>query len=403
MRYHSLMSWRARARRGAIPFFLSGVAGCAGDDGRGEGSGASLGSGGSEGSTTGGSTSEGSGTGTGGESTSEASTSGGSTSGGETSGTSGTSGGGVPGALCDPIPACDAVPPKLGGGPTPIDNNHRGRDMFYVEGEDQWVLAKFADGGILDDDLQGAKVHVFLDRGCAGAWEELAVVTATSDGEHPTIEGVADTGGRVYYKIPEAQRLEPGRHRVHFIVEEDQSTADQLIEVVPAGAPFFVSDVDGTLTTYETEEFWALLVGELPVANPFAAQAMELLASKGYRPMYITARPEALTKRTREFLEVRGFPLGLVHTTLTQSGALGSEAITYKTGELAMLAAKGLVPTYVFGNTETDAAAYNNAGILPLDHRVFFKYQDQAFGGRTIQSYGDLLDEFDALPDLCDP
>ena len=398
MRYHSPMSWRARARRGALLFVLTGGAGCAGDDGRGEGSGVNPSTGDSEGSSTGGSTSEAS-TGSGGESSSEATTSGGSTSGE----TSGTTGGGVPGALCDPIPTCDAAPPTLGGGPTPTDNNHRGRDMFYVEGEDQWALAKFADGGILDDDLQGATVHVFLDRGCAGAWEELAVVTATSDGEHPTIEGIEDTGGRVYYKIPEAQRLEPGRHRIHFIVEEDQSAADQIIEVVPAGAPFFVSDVDGTLTTYETEEFWALLSGELPAANPFAAQAMELLASKGYRPMYITARPEALTKRTREFLEVRGFPLGLVHTTLSQSGALGSEAITYKTGELAMLAAKGLVPTYVFGNTATDAAAYNNAGILPLERRIFFQYEDLAFGGRTIQSYGDLLDEFDALPDLCDP
>jgi hypothetical protein len=124
------------------------------------------------------------------------------------------------------------------------------------------------------------------------------------------------------------------------------------------------------------------------------------LASKGYRPMYMTARPEFLYKRTREFVDVRGLPRGIIHTTLNKSGALGGEAVTYKTGELAMLAAKGLVPAYVFGNTDSDAEAYHNGGIQPLDHRVFFQFQD-TFGGRTIQSYGELLEEFNALPDLC--
>ncbi len=401
MRYGSAMACRS------LVASLFVLVACSGDDGGrtsasgtgvdastgGTGTGSSTSDGSSDGSTSGSGTSGTTGA------TSDA------TSGGEsTSDTSTTGGaGGVPGALCDPIPLCDAVPPKLGGGVTPTDNNHRGRDMFYVEGDEQWVLAKFADGGVLDDDLQGETVHMFLLRGCEGEWEDLGTAVATNDGDHATVEGVEDTGGRIYFKIPEDKRLAPGRHRVHFIVESDQSTADQYIEVVPKGTPFFVSDVDGTLTTYETEEFWALLLGDVPAANPFAAQAMQLLVSKGYRPMYVTARPEALYKRTREFLDVHGFPHGLVHTTLTQTGALGGEATTYKTGELAMLADKGLVPTYVFGNTETDAEAYDNAGILPLENRIFFQFNDAIFGGRTIQSYGDLLDEFDALPDLCDP
>jgi hypothetical protein len=311
-----------------------------------------------------------------------------------------TGGGAVPGALCDPIPSCDVPPPKLDGGATPTDNNHRGRDMFYVEGDEQWVLAKFADTGILDVDLKGETVQIFLLRGCEGEWEPLGSGVTTKDGIHPTIEGVDDTGGRLYFKIPADKALAPGRHRIHMIVESDKSTADQYIDVVPPGTPFFISDVDGTLTTYEEEEFWKLLTGSTPEINPFAAQAMQVLASKGYRPMYMTARPEFLYKRTREFVDVRGLPRGIIHTTLNKSGALGGEAVTYKTGELAMLAAKGLVPAYVFGNTDSDAEAYHNGGIQPLDHRVFFQFQD-TFGGRTIQSYGELLEEFNALPDLC--
>ncbi len=323
----------------------------------------------------------------------------------ETSGTESTTttgGEAVPGALCDPIPDCDAVPPpKLDDEPTPTDNNHRGRDMFYVEGEDQWVLAKFADASVLDLDLHGDTVRIFLNRDCAGEWEELGSAIASDDGDNPTVEGVEDTGGRIYFKIPEGKTLAAGRHRVHMIVETDGSTADQYIDVVPPGAPIFVSDVDGTLTTSENEEFFDLLLGDTPDANAFAASAFDVLVSKGYRPMYMTARPEFLYKRTRQFVDERGFPHGIIHTTLSKSGALGGEAAEYKTGELAMLAAKGLVPTYGFGNKESDAEAYDNGGIEPVQNRVFFKFNDDAYGGRTINSYGELLEELDALPDLC--
>ncbi|MEZ4379823.1 MAG: hypothetical protein R3A79_00640 [Nannocystaceae bacterium] len=321
---------------------------------------------------------------------------------GETTGDE-TTGGGFPGANCAPIPDCDAVPPpKLDNDPTPTDNNHRGRDMFYVDGEDQWVLAKFADGGVLDLDYHGDTVRIFLNRGCAGEWEELGTAIASDDGDNPTVEGVEDTGGRIYFKIPEDKKLAPGRHRVHMIVETDKSAADQYIDVVPMGAPIFVSDVDGTLTTSENEEFFDLLLGDIPDANAFAASAFTLLESKGYWPMYMTARPEFLYKRTREFVDLHGFPHGVIHTTLSKSGALGGEAAAYKTGELDMLAAKGLKPVYAFGNKESDAEAYENGDIQPLENRVFFQFNDAVYGGRTINSYGELLDEFDALPDLCE-
>ena len=291
--------------------------------------------------------------------------------------------------------------PTLNNQPPPDDDNHRGRDMFYVTGEDQWVLAKFADGGILDLDYHGYTVRIFLLRGCQGEWEELGTAITSDDGQNPTVEGVEDTGGRIYFKIPEDKKLAPGRHKIHMIVEDDNSVADQYIDVVPKGAPIFVSDVDGTLTTSENEEFYDLLLGTIPDANAFAAQAFTLLRSKGYWPMYMTARPAFLYKRTREFVVKHGFPHGIIHTTLSKSGALNGEAAIYKSGELAMLAAKGLKPVYAFGNRESDAEAYDNADVQPLENRIFFQFVDAVYGGRTINSYGELLDEFDALPDLC--
>jgi hypothetical protein len=66
-----------------------------------------------------------------------------------------------------------------------------------------------------------------------------------------------------------------------------------------------------------------------------------------------------------------------------------------------MLAAKGMTPEYGVGNTDSDATAYHTAGIDPLDHRIFYQFDDTAHGGRRIEAYGELLGEFGALPDLC--
>ncbi len=342
------------------------------------------------------------------DSTTTSGTGGAGGAGGQGSSTASSGTGGSGGAACPPLPpACDAPLPDPG--PTLDWNNvgsylvvaegdprHRGRDLFLNPGDPQWVLAKFAYGA-LDDDLKGEQVDIWLLRDCGANWQLLGSATTSNDGDHATVEGVDDTGGRVFFQIPAADTLGLGRHRLHLVVRGDLTSTDVFIEVVAPGTKLFVSDVDGTLTTDENAEFGALLTGSLPNMNTDASAALTLLAEKGYRPFYLTARPEWLGQRTRDFLDTNGFPAGIVHTTLTFEGALGNAAETYKTDELAALTAKSLVPSWVFGNTSSDAAAYENTGILPLDHRVFFQYDD-TFGGRRIEAYTALLGEFGALP-----
>ncbi|HSN99080.1 MAG TPA: hypothetical protein VLS89_12375, partial [Candidatus Nanopelagicales bacterium] len=320
--------------------------------------------------------------------------------------------GGVPGAWCGPFPACDAAPPDpgpeldwnhVGSGITAAlgSANHRGRDLFVNPGDPQWVIAKFA-YGLSDDDLKDEQVDLYLLRDCGETWEPLGSSLTTEEDLDLTVEGVENSGGRVYFEIPADKALGPGRHRVHLVVRGDLSSTDVFIEVVPPGTPMFVSDVDGTLTGTETEEFSALLTGDLPTVHADAPEAFHLLASKGYRPMYMTARPEWLTGRTREFVEAYGFPPGIIHTTLSLTGAVGGSASTYKTEELAMLAERELLPAWAFGNTETDAEAYDNGGVMPLSQRVFYQFDDAAHGGRRIESYTELLEEIEALPSLCE-
>jgi phosphatidate phosphatase PAH1 len=262
--------------------------------------------------------------------------------------------------------------------------NHRGRDAFYAPDEPQWVLGKFTYGP-LDAKLLGEEIDIYLQRDCGDSWESLGTTTTTTSGEHDTVEGVPDTGGRVYFPIPDDVRLGIGRHRVRMVVAGDLTTADQYIEVLPKGTPLFVTDVDGTLTERdeddpqfvcdEESDVAALARGILgatsePAAHDGAADLFTHIVSLGYRPLYLTARPEILEHHTHRFLKEsnrndgRGdFPEGLVHTTLGEFGASGNNAQAFKTAELALVRSKGFVPTFGFGDAMSDKGAYNAAGV----------------------------------------
>ena len=273
---------------------------------------------------------------------------------------------------------------------------HRGHDLFLTPQSPQWLIARVA-YGLFDAALPGEEVDVFLLRGCGNSWEKLGTAIVTGNGEHAPVEGVPDPGGRVYFPIPADKRLALGRHRVRFVVAGDGSATEAFVEVRAAGTAVAVIDVDGTLTTSESAEFGALLTGKLPTAEPEAARALSLLPGVGYRLLYLTARPEWLTGRTREFLSAAGFPPGIVETTAGGSGALGADAARFKTEALARLAGKGLRPALAIGNTDTDAEAYAAANIEPAQRRIFLRFTDSAHGGRRIEGYGDVLADFSQL------
>jgi hypothetical protein len=278
--------------------------------------------------------------------------------------------------------------------------NHRGRDLFVNPGAPQNVIAQFA-YGIPSIDLVDEEIDVFVQADCAHGWEKLGTtVTTSSETNHPAVEGVGDHGGRVYFEIPAEKRLGPGLHRIRLVVAADGTSTDLLMDVVPRETPVFIADVDGTLTSSETVEYAALLTGTTPDAHPKAPEALRTLTSKGFHPVYVTARPEWLTGRTREFLATHGFPLGVVHTSLSPIGAgFGAAATEYKQGELADLARKGLAPRWGFGNKTSDSDAYAGA-IAASQQRIFFQI-DGTFSGRRIQSYAEVLPELSRLERTC--
>jgi phosphatidate phosphatase PAH1 len=201
----------------------------------------------------------------------------------------------------------------------------------------------------------------------------------------------------VFFRIPDDKKLEIGRHRIRMVVAGDGTGADQFIEVLPKGAPVFVSDVDGTLTekkgpdlavVCDEEADPAALVESLaggsnqPNVHVGAPELYTKLVGLGYRVMYLTARPEWLEPHTHKFLRERNrgdgrgdLPEGLVHTTLGEFGALPKAAQVFKHDELQMLRDKGLNIVLGFGDQGSDVAAYSSAQI---PYGFYYEKEDTA-------------------------
>jgi hypothetical protein len=311
---------------------------------------------------------------------------------------------------CPVIPKCDSAHPQLGkpqGFKTFMATltstlgfaNHRGRDLLLNPGDPQWVIGKFA-YGVNDKDIKGEEVDLYLQRDCVGSWEKLATAVTSFDDVVPPVEGVADSGGRIYFQIPAEKQLGEGRHRVLMVVKGDHSRAEAIIEVRPAGTPVAAIDIDGTLTVSEFEEVRAVLVGQTAQANTGAVDVVKALVAKGYRPYYLTARTELLTGRSRQFLQEKGFPPGAVHATLWFAGAVSDAVkIKYKTDDLEQLVKRGMRPGIGLGNTKTDAQAYAN---LQIARRFMYQFDDAVNGSVRIDDYSAFATELASrLPALC--
>ena len=321
-------------------------------------------------------------------------------------------GGGTP-----TLPACFAAPLCDAGPPSPVaaagfrnsistlrsktgSPNHRVHDLLLAPGDAQWVIGTVAYEGLGTAILEDEDVDVYLLRGCGAQWELLGTATTTKSGQHATVEGVEDTGGRVYFPVTAAQTLGLGRHRVRLVVKGDATGAEGFIEVQPRGSAIFVSDVDGTLTTSELAELGGIFTNTTPDANPNAAATYGQFVAAGYRPLYLTARTGTELARTRVFLDARGFPPGLVRTTSGNGliGLTGSAAATYKAGEIQLFQAHGLEVVLGVGNTNTDAQAYQTQS---LEKRFMFATDaGEPYGGLEFDAYADLAG-LAALPTVC--
>ncbi len=280
---------------------------------------------------------------------------------------------------------------------------HRGQDLLTVEGQKQWLIAKFAYGPA-DKDLEDEDVEIWIQRYApCGSWELLATTRTTKDSAERTVEGVENDGGRVFFELPGSKRLPVGVHAVRMRVKGDFSHADFRVVILPKGASVVVFDVDGTLTTGDPELIKELAgdlierrhVPQMRAGGPDAARAW---ANKGYLVLYLTGRPDLLHSITREWLVEKGFPPGVLHLTDTLRQAVPTDigVAVYKTDFLRRLTDRGLTFAAAYGNAETDIRAYAAAGIATSRTFIAGKHGGKS-GTKAVADYKTHTDDYVAV------
>ncbi len=265
--------------------------------------------------------------------------------------------------------------------------NHSGKDTLAKPGLASMLPGKFTYGTI-SKDLEDEDVLVFLDD-CQG-WVSLGRFATDSDGR----------------MTAPAPALPSGVYEVKFQVAGDRSVTTSFLWVLPAGTRAIVSDIDATLTTSDSEVFEQILDGSyIPETYPNAVNLTKAHEERGYVVFYMTGRPYWLSNQTRGYLAARGFAVGPLRVTDSNSDILPTEGSvgTYKLNNLKALIEGGLVIDFAYGNATTDIYAYLGAGI-PAD-RVWI-IGDHAGEQGTHPVTGDWagrVSEVSALPTVPQP
>ncbi len=239
--------------------------------------------------------------------------------------------------------------------------NHGSQDAIVLPGEDVQLLAQFAYGPfafrLLDEE-----VHAYLHN--CSRWQRL---------HHAR----TDASGRVQLQAAIGQ-LAPGTYSLGFSVPGDGSVAHATLWVLPPGQHFVVFNIDGTLTSAPPASFYSALGGQAyysqladrlaPGLRQEAAELTRVWAAKGYRVLYLTARPLHLRQVTERWLRAHDFAVGALHMAegafdaLPYNGCVGG----YKARFLASLQQMGHHLDVAYGATSTDMYAYKQVGIAQL-------------------------------------
>lgn len=271
--------------------------------------------------------------------------------------------------------------------------HHRLQDVIGTPGSVVSVEAKFAYGDT-DKDVEDEKVQLYFDN-CATTVKIL--------------ERTTNDDGRVSFSI----RLPsvPGVFALHGVADGDGSSAVAYAWVLPQGTHFAVSDIDGTLTTSDTEILKQTALGILhgsytPEAYPAATDLTWAESARNRIPLYLTGRPFLLKSATASWLwGTEGMAFGPIHVTEKDSQVLPSNSGVgaFKRDFLKSLVAKGYVLDVAFGNATTDIYAYEQVGIAKAKTFIIGTHAGKSGTQAVDGSWQDLADSENAASAVTQP
>jgi phosphatidate phosphatase LPIN len=181
----------------------------------------------------------------------------------------------------------------------------------------------------------------------------------------------------------EALDLQPGPNTIRFVVESSTAEISCRIFLWSNDTKIVISDVDGTITRSDVLGHVLPAVGR-DWSHVGVAGLYTEIAKRGYKFMYLTARPIGQASQTRSFLHnvVQGGsrlpngPVIMSPNRLVES--FTREVIRRKPQEFkidALRKVRNLFPPDYnpfhagFGNRETDVISYRAVGLIP--QRIF--------------------------------
>jgi hypothetical protein len=233
------------------------------------------------------------------------------------------------------------------------DPRHFARDAISSAGTQANLQAKFSYGKA-SKDIEDEKVRVLV-QSCEG-WTSAGGALTDDDG---------------WISVGFGSPKEPGVYRVFFQLEADGSYITSKLWVVPKGTKVAVFDIDGTLTTGDSEVFHDV-ADEIVNDGDYEANAypggraiVDYYADQGYLIMYLTGRPYWLKDNTKAWLADQGLAEGALRLTPTHSDFLPSDSGVgeFKQAELDAVDSAGLLLEVAHGNATTDISAYLGAGL----------------------------------------
>ncbi len=224
--------------------------------------------------------------------------------------------------------------------------NHRGIDLVAGAGTNPQIVQGELRYGLKS--LEHENVTLFACRD--SVWQNSGAATS-------------DDSGVFSLSLADDARLPIGIRTLYVSVDGDRTGADFVGIVAPDGRGVTFSDVDGIafIGLRERGRSGHHRASDV-AANPGAADALNIIAQKGYPIVYVTAMARTFTNNRRAWLEAQGFPRGALR--LAEGVILpGQATIDYKTQAFQDVAANALVPSVGLGNRASDATAYQNVGI----------------------------------------
>ncbi|MBT8494207.1 MAG: hypothetical protein KJO07_14215 [Deltaproteobacteria bacterium] len=267
---------------------------------------------------------------------------------------------------CGPAPAQERDWDHFGSSLSSIgEANHGAADAVARAGQPVAIEARFT-YSIVAKDLENETIELWLADGDCQWQLHSAAIT--------------DDDGIARFELA-GPALAAGAYAFEAVAPGDLSRAGGALWIVPESQPVVVFDIDGTLTTGDSELVEDLVGDDAPNMRPSADEVVQLWSDLGFLPIYITGRPQYLDDSTQAWLDDRRFPAGPLFVSVgLREAVLDVEA--FKTGVLVDLRDRaGVDIERAYGNASTDVCAYARSGIAPSETFIIGDHAGEACDG----------------------